>query len=196
MANVTLRTPKGRLSFPQLAEPKAMKEGQEKKYSCSLIFDLEAQKTPEYKALKARVAEIVKETWPKAVPKNLKLPYKKAEDCVTAEGERYSGCEDGYEVWRFQGKFQPEVLDMNKAQLTSKDDIEKKLYSGCHAMLMATPAVFNMPESKGVTVYLGNILKRGDDTPFAGRRAAKSDFADQAEVEEISEETADDGLDF
>jgi hypothetical protein len=51
-----LISPKARLSYPQLFRAKPGPDGGEPKFSATLIFDEEAQKTPEFKALKDAAA--------------------------------------------------------------------------------------------------------------------------------------------
>jgi len=188
-----LRTPKFRASFPCVFEPKAQSADQTPKYSVLMIFDKEAQQTPEYKALVKEIDAVAKEHWPKGLPKNFKYPIKKAVDMVSSKGERYSGFEDDDTIGiRAQSSYAPGVLDRNK-QPISKDD-KKGFYAGCYAMATVSPATFDQPTNKGVTIYLNNLIKVAEGDSLGGRRDAASEFKDlEIEIEEISD--SDFGLD-
>lgn len=191
MATV-LRTPKFRVSFPCVFEPKAQAEGQTPKYSLVMIFDKEAQQTAEYKALVAEISAVAKEKWPKGVPKNFKNPIKKAEEMVSAkDGSRYSGFEDDDTIGiRCQSAYPPGIVGRDKKPI-GKDD-KPGFYSGCFAMATVSPSAFDQSTNKGVTLYLNNIIKISEGDSLSGRREAAAEFAD-IEVEEISD--ADFGLD-
>lgn len=183
----TLRTPKVRISFPQLFEPKAMDDKSTPKYSAMFIFSEEAQQTPEFKALIEEIDAVSKEKWPRGLPKGFKSPVKKGSEMVSAKGERYSGINDTDIVIKAQSTYRPGVIGRDKQPITNPADV----YAGCYVLATLTPAIFDMPTSKGATIYLANIMKIADGTPLAGRRAAASEFED---IEISVEET--DSVDF
>lgn len=186
MSKEQFRTPKFRVSFPQVLTPgKPMNEGGQEKYSVMMIFDKEAQLTKEFAAIKKSVQEEIKSEWPKATKDMMKERYlkvfKPAEKCVRQEdGERYPGCEDGCVVLKAQSNFKPEVIDQKKEAITE----ENEFYAGCYAIAKVTPKAYDMPTNKGVTLYLGNVMKLAEGERLAGNRSAGSDFED-VEVEEL-----------
>jgi hypothetical protein len=64
-------TPKFRLSFPELFEPKAF-ENQAAKYSIQMLFDKKTDLAP----LKAVVKKAANEKWGDNLPKGILLPFK------------------------------------------------------------------------------------------------------------------------
>lgn len=190
---LVLRTPKHRVAFPNVFEPKAQSADQTPKYSLLMIFDKAAQQTPEYKALVKEIEAVAKERWPKGLPKGFKNPIKKAVDMVSSKGDRYTGFEDDDTIGiRAQSSYAPGVLDRNK-QPISKDD-KKGFYAGAYAIATVSPAAFDQPTNKGVTIYLNNIIKVAEGDSLGGRRDATQEFKDlEIEIEEISD--SDFGLD-
>jgi hypothetical protein len=196
MSNIAYRTPRFRVSFPVVFEPKAM-EGGKPKYSVMMIFDKKAQASDAFKAIKKSVVEELKAAWPKAPEKVIKerfaKVFKRAEDCESKEdGSRYEGCEDGFIVLRGQSTFKPEIINQRKEAIEDQNDF----YAGCYAIAKITPASFDMDTNKGVTLYLGNIMKVAEGDRLGSVRSASNDFEDvEAEVEDISL-AADDDIPF
>jgi len=187
MSKEQFRTPKFRVSFPQLLAPgKPMQEGGKEKYSVMMIFDEAAQATDHFKAIKKSVVELLKNEWPKAKKEVLQERYlkvfKPAEKCVRQDdGERYPGCEDGCIVLKAQSDYKPEVINQQKESITE----ESEVYAGCYAICKVTPSIYDMPTNKGVTLYLGNVMKLAEGERLAGNKSADADFED-VEVEEIN----------
>lgn len=186
MSSDPIITPRFRVSYPVVFQPKAMNEG-DAKYSVMMIFDKEAQATKEFAAIKKNVLEELKAKWPKASKDIMKERYlkvfKPAEKCVNSDGERYEGCEDGFIVLRAQSKFPPEVINQRKETIVDENDF----YPGCYALAKITPASFDLPTNKGITLYLGNIMKIAEGDRLGGVRSAANDFDGvEAEVEDIA----------
>lgn len=179
------RTPKFRVAFPQLFQAKAFDEKQEPKFSVMMLFDKEAQATPEFKAIVKRVAEIRKEKWGDKPPKNLKMPFKKGEKLQNNEtGKYYGGCDEDTVAISAQGKFAPDVLNQKKHLLRAGVAAdEAQLYAGCYAIATVTPQIFELPQSKGVTLYLGNVMKLAEGEPLGGKVSADQDFDDIEAIE-------------
>ena len=180
-----LRTPKFRLSFPSVFEPRAFKEGQKAKYGFMALFDKEAQKTPQFKAMVEAVRKVVQEEWQGKPPKSLKLPFKKGERLQNdITGEYYGGCDEHTVAISVQSDFAPEILNQKKHLLRKGvADEEAQIYAGCYCIATLSFQAVNMPENRCVTVYLGNLMKVGEGESLGGKVSADKDFADVESIE-------------
>lgn len=159
-------TPEFRVSFPAVFEPSGM-QGQEKKYSVTMLFDKKAQATPEYKALVGLIRHAVEEKFPDAAkrPKGLKNPLRNG-----SEKEL-----DGYEDTMFctaRSKTKPGLVDASLQAIISPEDF----YAGCYARATVNAFYYDQAGNKGVGLGLQNIQKLRDGEPFSGRSKAEDDF--------------------
>lgn len=167
-------TPFGVASFPNLAQPKAPAPGLDPRYSVNLIFDAEAQKTPEFAAMKKAVMAAATEKFGAQAADmirkgQLRLPFR-----PVAEKSQYAGydCEGGVFV-NFWTKRIPGVID------GANNDLDPmNLYPG--ALARATYTAFGYANSgnKGVSFQLNNVQAVDLTKPrLDGSKAAKDDFA-------------------
>jgi hypothetical protein len=159
-------TPEFRVSFPAVFEPSGM-QGQEKKYSVTMLFDKKAQATPEYKALVALIRHAVEEKFPDASkrPKGLKNPLRNG-----SEKEQ-----DGYADTMFctaRSKTKPGLVDAQLQAIISAEEF----YPGCYARATVNAFYYDQAGNKGVGLGLQNIQKLRDGEPFSGRSKAEDDF--------------------
>src|SRR5580765_1069909 len=61
---MAILTPLAVLSFPHLFVARPPAPGAQPRYSCCLLFDQTAQRSPQYKVLKQAVAEAIENAWP------------------------------------------------------------------------------------------------------------------------------------
>lgn len=168
-----LLTPKALLSFPHLFRPAAMEEGQEPKYSASLLFSPEAQATPEFAALKAAATAAVTEKWPNAVPANLRSPFRKCE-----EKDVYAK----YAGWIFinvSTKDRPGVVKPAQNGVVPITD-ENDIYAGAFVIASVGPYAYDQKGNKGVSFGLNNVMKVADGERIGGRPSAAQDFGAMA----------------
>ena len=166
-------TGKVRFSYLHVWEPTAIDEGQEKKYSVSLIIP---------KSDKATVAKITKaiEAAKEAgkvklggkVPANLKTPLRDG-DMERPDDEAYAGCF----FLNANCRTKPGVVDKNLNPVMSQDEV----YSGCYGRASVTFYAFNTSGNKGIACGLNNLMKLEDGESLGGRSTAESDFAEFAE---------------
>jgi hypothetical protein len=193
-----LRTPKVRLAFPVLFTPESRSEGGEPEFSAMLLLDKEAQQSKEFKVLKAKIMEMIKEKWGPKPPKGLHIPFKKGEDLQNnTDGEYYGGCDENTLAINVHSKFAPEVLNQKKHLMRAGvPEEEAQIYAGCYVLASITPKDFVFKNEKGqlmkqgITLYLGNVMKVAEGDPLGGRVSASQDFDD---VETVEVDT--DGLD-
>lgn len=176
-----LVTPKFRVAFPTVNEPKAMNQDPNAKkfYSIVMLFDLaEIAKDPDeqakWDALTAAVDKAAADKWGKA-PAVLKKPFKKGDEQRNKEsGEIYQGFE-GMVVLNAKSETQPGLVDHDRTPIMNAADF----YGGCYAIATLNCYAWQHPQSgKGVSFGLQNIMKRGDGETFGGgKSSAEDDFA-------------------
>lgn len=166
-------SPIGRVSFPSVFEPTAMSEGQDKKYSVTLLFP----KGTDLKALKELAKKTASEKWPKGLPANFRTPFRDG-----GEKEQLDGYEEGVTFVKFSGKYKPEVIDQKKQPIGADD-----FYAGCWGRLTYTCYAYDNSGNKGVAFGLVNIQKAKDDEPFGlGSSSADEDFEELEDDTELA----------
>lgn len=180
-------TPKFRVSFPQVFEPKSFR-GKPAKYSVQMLFDKSTDLAP----LKAVIKKAAQEEWGEKLPKNLKLPFRQGDE---KELEGY----EGKIVVSAGTKFKPQVIDQKLAPIEAEQDF----YPGCYARAKVVAYAWEEKDGKsvlarGVSFNLESIQKLADGESFVSRRDAAEDFDS---VEDGSEdatnfESSDDSDDF
>lgn len=162
--NNQIVTPKFRVSFPAVFQPRAAVEGQEKKYSITMLFP----KTADLTALRQLVAEAIAGKWgaDKAKwPKGLRLPFRDG-----AEKDY-----DGYQDTTFcsaTSKLKPGVVDSQVQPILEPSEF----YGGCYARATITAYAYDVSGNKGVALGLRNIQKLEDGEPFSGGSKPEQDF--------------------
>ena len=178
-----LYTPKFRLSFPQLFEPKGFQGGKEK-YSAVMLFDMDAiNKDPKekakFKAMKEAMKESATQKWPKGLPKGLKNPFRKGE-----EKEDIDGYGEGIVFVRASTEHQPGVVDDKGFDIMKASEV----YAGCYAHATVNTFAYDTAGNRGIAFGLQNLQKLGEGEPFGNRSTPEQDFG-------ISDAPADDGGD-
>jgi len=176
---VKCMSPKFRASFAQVFTPKSMEGSTVEKYSVVMLFDKEAQATPEYKAMKAAAKKKLVEKFgadEKKWPANLKNPFRSGAE----KSGKYEGYTDDviFVTASSLAKNKPGIVDNNRQDIIS----EEGFYSGCYARATINPYAYSKAGNNGVAFGLLNIQKLGDGEPFSGKTAAKDDF-EAVEVE-------------
>lgn len=173
-----LKSPKARLSFPNLFQARGF-EGQEAKYGCTLIFDKAAQATPEFAAMKAAAGAAAKDKWGDKLPSNLRNPIRKCEE------------KDSYNVPEFEGcvfinvstKQKPGVVDEKVQPIIEEGEI----YGGCYVRCTLSVYAYDMSGNKGVSFGLRNVQKVGDGDSFGGRSRPENDFEPVGDVSDSAD---------
>jgi len=166
MAKIT--TPIGILSFPQVFQPKAPVEGAEPRYSLNIVFDAEAQKTKEFKALVAAVEEEAKTFFGGKVPSNWRNPIRDA-------GEKeYAGYNAGDKYISAWSKSKPGIIGPRLEEIDMPDEV----FAGQRVRATIRPFGYNQAGNKGVGLGLLNVQIAKKDMPrLDGRMAARDEFS-------------------
>lgn len=159
-------TPKFRLSFPELFQPKAF-EDQAAKYSIQMLFDKKTDLAP----LKNAVKLAMKEKWGDNQHKGLVLPFK---DGNEKELEGYQNMI----VVGAASKFKPQVVSNTLEEILAADDI----YAGCFARAAINAYAWEYKNKqgkvmkRGVSFNLESVQKLAEGPRFVNRPDATETF--------------------
>jgi hypothetical protein len=167
-----------RLSYAKIWKPEAMEEGQEPKFSTSLIIskDDKANLTKIKDAVAAAKKQLVDKLGGKE-PKGLKLPLRDGDE----DREDTPGYAGAYFI-NASSKRKPEIVDGKREPITE----ESRVYSGCFVNVSINFYPFDTKGNKGVAAGLGNIqlVKQGEPLGGTAKRA-KDEFE---EIEDADDE--------
>ena len=159
-----------RASYLHIWEPSAVQEGQEKKYSASLIIPKSDKATiAKIEAAVKAAAEQGKAKFGGKIPANLKTPLRDG-DVERPEDEAYA------DAWFINANAmtKPGIVDSSAQPIMNQDEV----YSGCFVRASITFYAFNTSGNKGVACGLNHLMKVKDGEPLGGRSTAESDFAE------------------
>ena len=161
-------TGKVRFSYVNVFEPRAVEEGQEPKYSVSILIP----KTDKATLAKIeRAIEAAKQQglsmWGGKVPANLKTPLRDG-DTDRPDDPAYHG----HYFINASSKIKPGVVD---AQLNPIID-PTEFYSGCYGRASINFFPFNKAGNRGVAAGLNNLQKLADGDFLGGRSRPEDDF--------------------
>jgi hypothetical protein len=170
---MSLMTPTGILSFPNLFVARAAVPGGEPRFSLNLIFNDEAIKTAEYQALRKAVAEAIDGEWGAGKASDakfvgsLRLPFRK-----TSEKE-YAGYDQGTVFVHAWTKQKPGLVDARLQDILVPDDV----WAGQLARATVRPFAYQQSGNKGVSFALENVQIVKKAMPrLDGRVEAKKAF--------------------
>lgn len=169
MSTTKVITGKVRFSYAHVFEPSAIEEGQEKKYSVSIIIQKKDTKTLNKikEAIKA-AAEEGKAKFGGTVPKNYKNPLRDGDE-EREDDENYAGCM----FINANSTRKPGLVDEDLNPIMDKDDF----YSGCYGRASVNFYAFNVSGNKGVACGLNNLQKLEDGERLGGgASSAEDDF--------------------
>jgi len=164
-----------RLSYANLVTPRVNKQGDDPKYSVTLLIPKtdNATKMDIENSMKAAYEEGVNKKWGGAHPQFKTLIW-------DGDGLRQSGLPFGDEC---KGHWVITASTKNKPQVVGIDNVNCELapndiYSGMYARVTINFFPYDTAGSKGVGCGLGNVMKTRDGEPLSGGASAASDFAD------------------
>lgn len=169
MSTTKVITSKVRFSYAHVFEPTAIEEGQEKKYSVSLIIPKSDTKLID--KIKAAIKAALEEGKAKfggKIPTNYKNPLRDGDE-ERPDDENY---ENSYFI-NANSSRKPGLVDANLDPILDKDEF----YSGCYGRASVNFYAFNVSGNKGVAVGLNNLQKLEDGVRLSGGGAsAEEDF--------------------
>lgn len=153
-----------RLSFINLFVPRAVKDGDKKKYSASLLFP----RGFDLAVLREEANRIATDKWGPTPKRKIKSPF------LDQGEEAYDGYEEGCIFIRTYSDKKPGLLGKNKEPILDEDGIE----SGDWAYVSIRGYSYDLSSGAGVTFGLQNLMKVAEDDHFSGRSRPDDDFGD------------------
>jgi hypothetical protein len=165
-------TPKGRISYPNLAKPKAFNSKTEPMYSTDILFPKAITKKghPEFdkfNALKASVDKVIKAKWGAEPPKGLRKPFKDGDEKSQPEYQDHI-------YMTVKSNRPPTLLDASKQNIPGSS-----FYGGCFARCSLNPYAYNTAGNTGVSMGLAGVQFIADGDRFSGGGDATNDFDDE-----------------
>lgn len=169
MVSTKVVTGKVRFSYLHVWEPKAIDEGQDPKYSVSIIIPKTDKATIKkiQDAIKAATEQGKANKFGGKVPANLKTPLRDGDE-ERPDDEAYQGCY----FMNASSKTRPGLVDANVNKILDQEE----LYSGCFGRASVNFYAFNTSGNKGIACGLNNLQKLEDGDYLGGRASAESDF--------------------
>ena len=159
-----------RFSYAHVFAPAAIVEGNDPKYSVTILIPKKDKKAL---AKIEKAIEAAKQNgatlWGGKIPATLKTPLR-------------DGDEDKPDQEEFEGMYFMNANSLNKPGLVDKkgqpiiDPTE--FYSGCYGAVSVNFFPYNQAGNRGVGAGLNNIMKTDDGEPLAGRSRPEDDFRD------------------
>lgn len=196
--NESLRTPEAILSYPHLFEPQAFTDDQGKvsktQYTACLVFTSEAQKTPEFKAMRDAVAALLTDRWGEGLTVGKKkytlaqalkqglltTPFKNNwEEKGYPEGSVYIN------VTRQEKYGPPQIVSIypDKDGRPTPITDQALVYPGVIVLATVRPYAWDYQGMKrGVSFGMGNFQVRRDGERLDSNRDARDEFDSDPEA--------------
>ena len=159
-----------RLSYVNLFEPKAFKEGDDAKYSVTILIPKSDTKTIDN--IKAAIQKAAEKGAQKhfggRVPTNVANTLKDGDTEVDDLGDLKNIRNPelkGHMYMRLQTKFRPKVLDENRNEILDPISV----YSGCYGKVSLTCFAYSGDGKRGVSACLNNVMKTRDGEPLTSK---------------------------
>jgi hypothetical protein len=175
MSSTKVITGKVRFSYAHVFEPNAINEGDDKKYSVSILIPKTDKVTlgKIEKAVEAAKQE-GKGKWNGKIPPVLKLPLRDG-DAERPDDEAYEGCM----FLNANSVNKPGIVGPDREEIMSNEDF----YSGCFGRASINFYAYNQSGNKGIACGLNNLQKLEDgDRLSGGGSTAAEDFGSDDEL--------------
>lgn len=149
------KTPKGRVSYPNVHRPRAFEPGAVEQYEATLIFEPDADLAELREAIRACALE----KWGDKLPKKLRSPIRDG-DTERADDPAYAG----RKYVRLWSKRRPGLVDQRVQTISEESG---SFYAGCYAIASYTTFAYDKTGNKGIGLGLVNIQKVADGEPLA-----------------------------
>jgi hypothetical protein len=164
---------KGILSYPHLFAPRAIEQGQDPKYSTTVLI---LKTDPQVAQIQAIIEQEKANGWPSGFPANGKVCLK---DCAVAFPE--NPAIHGYMAITGTAKAdsKPAVVDMNMQPVLDPSQV----YAGSICWVAFNSFTYDTTMNKGVSAGLNAVMVTGEESPLGrldGKPSVESLFADVA----------------
>lgn len=167
-AGTKVVTGKVRLSYVNLFTPRAINEGEEPKYSLSILIPKDDNETlSKIEAAVNAAKENGRSIWGGKIPDNLRTPLRDG-DMEHAELQEY----DGHYFINANSKYKPGVVDKKLKPILDASEV----YGGCYGRVSINFFAYNQRDNKGIGCGLQNVQKLEDGEHFGNFSAPGEDF--------------------
>ena len=188
-----ITTKKVRLIYCHLAEPHAVVEGQDKKYSVNILIDKEDKETlariqKAYEQAVQTGAEKFGQSFKGKVTPLKREPGSSRGLVIDCDAdEKFSAPEFKNKYMITAKSNKPVSVGYRKNGMTygysTKEEIEENVYSGCYGAIGFNLYPYNTVGT-GIAAGLNSVLKVSDGEPLGGHSSVTADFADASEFDE------------
>lgn len=175
MKQTQVTTGEVRISYEHLLKSYAQQQGQEEKYSATILIpksDL-ATKQRLDAAVQAAISEGVTSKWGGVRPAQPSVPIHDG-DGLRPNGEAFGEECKGCWVMTASSRQRQDIVDMNLNPIIEPTEV----YSGMYARVSLNFFAYNSNGKKGIGCGLGPVQKTRDGEPLGGRITAAEAFAD------------------
>jgi len=165
------------------------------KFKLVLVWDKEAQESPEFKKMKKVCIATAKskfgdtdDTVMKIKKRKIRMPWRPTSD-YGDEGYGFPFDQDGWMFANFSSTQRPGIVDRKARAIED----ESTFFSGCKARVTYAPWAYDRDGNKGVTLLLNNVQMIAKGDRLAGRPDAEDDF-DAVEGEDGDDDEDDDDI--
>lgn len=170
------RTPEFTVSYPNIWTAKAVNEGDEAKFSISMVFDPDA----DLSEMKEKALNAAYNFWGRDKTRQLiedgkfRSPFR--------DGTKEKRGDSTYEGKIFVGARSSDQPGVGMIVGSKYVPITEKLdfYAGCKAVATINFFAYDVKGNKGVAAGLNNLCKTGEGSRLSGRKPAEDDFAEFA----------------
>lgn len=170
MKNTDAVTGVARLSYVHLFKPYAYEQGQEEKYSCTILVPKTDTATMARinAAIEAAKKKGVDEKWNGVMPPNVPTPIYDGDGVKPSDGMPFGDECKGHYVFTASSKadYPPEVVDQNLNPIINQSDV----YSGIYARVAVSFFAYSYAGKKGIGCALNVVQKMADGEPLGGSR--------------------------
>ncbi|MHC1696012.1 MAG: DUF2815 family protein [Eubacteriales bacterium] len=163
-----------RISYEHLLRPYVKKQGDEPKYSATLLIPKSDVITRQRidAAIQAAIQEGVTSRWNGVRPPSVPLPIHDGDGVRPSDGLPFSDECRGHWVISASSKQQPDIVDLSLQKILDATQV----YSGIYARVNINFFAYFSNGKKGIGCGLGPVQKTRDGEPLGGRTSAEEAF--------------------
>ncbi len=174
MTETAVTTGKARLSYEHLFKPYAHQQGQEEKFSVTILVPKSdvATKSRIDAAIAAAAQAGISKCWNGAKPPIVAIPVYDGDGVRPTSGEPFGEECEGCWVFTASSKQAPQVVDLQLNPIINPSEV----YSGCYARVSVNFFPYNSNGKRGIGCGLNAVQKLEDGEPLGGRISVEEAF--------------------
>lgn len=174
MNETTVTTGRARLSYEHLFKAYAHQQGQEEKYSVTILVPKSdvATKSRIDAAISAATQAGISKCWNGAKPPIVAIPVYDGDGVRPQSGEPFGDECKGCWVFTASSKQAPQVVDLQLSPIINQSEV----YSGCYARVSVNFFPYNSNGKRGIGCGLNAVQKLEDGEPLGGRISVEEAF--------------------